>query len=177
MHDIESVEHRKDACKHRGNNCKIFGDVIRNREGGKGAAGHQQLLADCNDLDELCGVGVEINHVAGLFGGLSAGVHRDTDVSLSECGCVVGAIAGHRDELALRLLALDQVHLVFGLRFSEEVIDAGFAGDSGRCERVVTGNHDGANAHSTKMVEPLPHAAFHNIFEVNYAEGTVVFGD
>ena len=53
----------------------------------------------------LVGSRVEVDHVAGLLGGRRAGVHRHADVGLGERGGVVGAVAGHRDELAALLLA------------------------------------------------------------------------
>jgi hypothetical protein len=41
-------------------------------------------------------VGLEsVDHVAGFLGGLGAGVHGYAYVGLGECGCVVGAVAGH----------------------------------------------------------------------------------
>ena len=95
-------------------------------------AGDQQLLADLDDLDELRRVGVEVDHVAGLFGRRSAGVHGDADVGLRERGGVVGAVAGHRDELAALLLLADQGHLVLGLGLGEEVVDAGLFRDGPR---------------------------------------------
>ena len=57
----------------------------------------------------LVGLRVEIDHVAGFLGGLRAAVHGDAYVGLGERGSVVGAVAGHRDELAVSLLALDEV--------------------------------------------------------------------
>src|SRR5450755_3227046 len=42
---------------------------------------------------------------------------------------IVGAVTGHRDQLALRLFALDEVHLVLGFGLGKEIIDAGLAGD------------------------------------------------
>ena len=79
----------------------------------------------------LVGLRVEVDHVAGLLGGLRAGVHRHADVGLSQRGRVVGAVAGHRDEVAAGLLALDQRHLVLGRGLGEEVVDAGLVGDRG----------------------------------------------
>src|ERR1700757_838109 len=52
----------------------------------------------------LGGVGVEVDHVAGFLGGLGAGIHSNADIGLGERGRVVGAIAGHGDELTLALL-------------------------------------------------------------------------
>ena len=75
----------------------------------------------------LVGIGIEIDHVAGFFRGLGAGVHGDADVGLSERGRVVGAVAGHGDEFAAGLFAADQGEFVFGRGLGEEIIDAGFA--------------------------------------------------
>ena len=60
-------------------------------------AGHQQLLADLDDLDELGRVGIEVDHVAGLACGLGAGLHGDADIGLGEPR-IVGAVAAHGDE-------------------------------------------------------------------------------
>ena len=141
------------------------------------AAGDQQLLADLDDLDELRRVRVEVDHVAGLLGRLRAGVHRDADVGLRERGRVVGAVAGHRDELAARLLALDQRHLVLGRGLGEEVVDAGLVGDRRRGERVVAGDHHRADAHRAQLVEALAHARLDDVLEVDDAERAAVLGD
>ncbi len=177
VHDVERVEHGKDAGEHGRDDGEVLGDVVGDGEGGEGAAGHQQLLADGDDLDELGGVGVEVDHVAGFLGGLGAGVHGDAYVGLGQRGRVVGAVAGHGDELALGLLALDQVHLVLGLGLGEEVVDAGLAGDGGGGEGVVAGDHDGADAHGAELVEALLHAALDDVLEVDDAEGAAVLGD
>ena len=58
----------------------------------------KQLLADFDDFDQFGGIGIEVHHVGGLFGGLRSRVHRHADVGLRERGRVVGAVAGHRDE-------------------------------------------------------------------------------
>ena len=167
---FSAFERRKRAQEHRRNDGEVLGDVVRNRERRQGAARHQQLLADLDDLDQLRRVRVEIDHVAGFLRGLRAGVHRDADVRLSERRRVVGAVAGHRHELALGLLAPDQVHLGFGRRLGEEVVDAGFGGNGGRRQRVVAGDHHGADAHRPKMREPLADAALDDVLQVNHAE-------
>jgi hypothetical protein len=136
-----------------------------------------KLLADLDDLDQLGGVGVEIDHVAGFLGGLRAGVHGHAYVGLGQRGGVVGAVAGHGDELALGLLALDQVHLVLGLGLGEEVVDAGLAGDDGGGERIVAGDHDGADAHGAEAGEALLEAALDDVLEIDDAEGGGVLRD
>ena len=65
------------------------------------AARHEELLADLDDLEQLGRVGVEVDHVAGLLRRLRAGVHGHADVGLGQRRRVVGAVAGHGDELAL----------------------------------------------------------------------------
>ena len=80
--------------------------------------------------------------MAGLFSRLRAGVHRDADVGLRQRRSVVGAVAGHGDEPARGLLALDQFHLRFGSGLGKKVVDAGLFGDRRRRQRVVAGDHD-----------------------------------
>ena len=104
---IESEEHRRD-------DGEVFCDVIGDGKRGQGATGHQQLLADANDLDELGRVAVEVDHVAGFAGGLGAGVHGDADIGLSQSGGVVGAVTAHRDEVAALLFGADQSELGLG---------------------------------------------------------------
>ena len=94
----------KDAGEHRGDDGEVFGDVVGDGKGGERAAGHEELLADLDDFDELGGVGVEVDHVAGFLRGLRAGVHGDADVGLGEGRGIVGAVAGHGNELALALV-------------------------------------------------------------------------
>ncbi len=97
---LSALSTGKDAGKHRGDDGEIFRDVVGDGKGGECAAGHQQLLADLDDLDELGRVGVEVDHVARFFRGLGAGVHGHADIGLGERGSVIGTVAGHRDQLA-----------------------------------------------------------------------------
>ena len=90
---------------------EILGDVVGDAEGRQRAARDQELLADLDDLDELRRVRVEVHHVAGLLGRLRAGVHGDADVGLRQRGRVVGAVAGHRDQVPAGLLLADQGEL------------------------------------------------------------------
>ncbi len=77
--------------------------------------------------NQLGRIGIEIDHVAGFFGRLGAGVHRHADVGLRQRGRIVGAVTGHRHQLAFGLLFSDEPHLRFRRRFGEEIIDARFA--------------------------------------------------
>ena len=126
MLSLSSTLQAREAGEHRRDDGEVLRDVVGDRERRERAARDQQLLADLDDVDELRRVGVEVDHVPGFLGRLRAGVHRDADVGLRERGRVVGAVAGHRDEAAAPLLLLDERHLLFGRRFGEEVVDAGF---------------------------------------------------
>ncbi len=54
------------------------------------------------------------------------------------------------------LLLLDVVQLVLGRGLRQEIVDAGFGCDGGRGQRVVAGDHDGANAHGAKLRRCAP---------------------
>ena len=119
---------------------------------------------------ELRRVGVEVDHVGGFLRGRRAAVHRHADVGLGERGRVVRAVAGHRDEAALRLLVADELHLVFGLRLGDEVVDAGLRGDGRRRQLVVAGDHDRADAGAAHLLELGLDAGLDGVLEVDDAE-------
>ena len=154
-HDVEHGHRRVRDREHRRQNREVLRHVVGDRERRERAARHEQLLADLDDLDELGRIGVEIDHVGGFFGRLRAGVHRDADVGLRERRRVVRAVSGHRDEPPGALLALDQIHLRFGRRLGEKVVDAGLLRDGRGGQRIVAGDHDGANAHRAQAIEAL----------------------
>jgi hypothetical protein len=156
---------------------KILGEVVRDREGGQRTSGDQQLLADGDDLDELGRVRIEIDHVAGLARRHRAGVHRDPDVGLGERGRVVGAIAAHGEQLAFGLLGANQLELALRRRLGEEVVDARLRGDGGRGERVVAGDHDGADAHAPQLAKALPNAALDDVLEMDHAKQPAIAGN
>ena len=176
VHDVDAVEGREHAHEHRRDDGEVLGHVVGDREGRQRAAGDEQLLADLHDLDQLRRVRVEVDHVPGFLGGLRAGVHGHADVGLRERGRVVGAVAGHRHEVAAGLLAPDQRHLVLGGGLGEEVVDAGLLGDGRRGERVVAGDHHRADAHAAQLVEPLPHALLDDVLELDHPEGLAPLG-
>ena len=113
----------------------------------------------------------------GLARGLGAGVHRHPDVGLGQGRGVVGAVAGHRDQPAVRLLLLDQLELALRRRFGEEVVDAGLLGDLRRRQAVVAGDHDRADPHRPELVEARAHPLLDDVLEVDDAEDLVVAGD
>ncbi len=81
-HDVERAKLRIKGEKHRGNDCKVLGNVIGNRESCECAARHQQLLADLNNLDELGWIAIEIDHIPGLACGNRTRIHGNADIGL-----------------------------------------------------------------------------------------------
>ena len=169
-HDVEGRNGRERDHQHGGNDGEVFGDVVGDAEGGEGAARDEELLADLYDLDELGGVAVEIDHVAGLAGGLGAGVHGDADVGLGQRGGVVRAVTGHGDEVTGFLLRANAFQLHFRCGLSDEVVHAGLGGDGRGGQRVVASNHDCADAHFAQMREPFLDAALHHVLELDHAQ-------
>ena len=98
--------------QHRRNDREIFRHVVGDAEGRQRTAGDQHLFSDFDDVDELGRIAVEVDHVAGFARGLRAGVHGDADVGLGQRGRVVGAVAGHRDEMAVGLFLADALQFV-----------------------------------------------------------------
>lgn len=84
---------------------------------------HQELFADPYDVDEFGRIGVQVDHIAGLFGGRRAGVHGDPDIGLGQCRGVVGAVTGHRDHVAAGLLAADVGQFLLRGGFGQEIVD------------------------------------------------------
>ena len=176
-HDVERSEHRIGRGEHRRQDGEIFRHVIGDREGGERAAGHQQLFADLDDLDQLGRIGVEIDHVAGFARRLRAGLHRDADVGLRERRRVIGAVAAHGDQPAAGLLLADVGELVFRRGLGEEVVDARFGGDRRRGDRIVAGHHDGSDAHRAHRRETLLDARLDDVLEMDDAHQPAVLGD
>ena len=163
--------------EHRRQDREVLGDVVGDRERRQRSTGDQELLADLDDLDQLRRVRVEVDHVPRFLRGGRAGVHRHSDIGLSECGRVVRAVSGHRDHASVRLLVADQLELSLGRRFGEEVVHARLAGDDGGGHGIVAGDHHGADPHPAQLVEALLHAAFDDVLQVDDAESEVVLGD
>ena len=169
-HDVERVERRIGRRERGRDDREVLRDVVRDRERRERAARDEHLLADVDDLDELGRVRVEVDHVAGLFRRLRAGVHRDGDVGLRERRRVVRAVAAHRDEPALGLVLADQLELRLGRRLGQELVDAGLGRDRGRREPVVAGDHDGLDAHLAQLGEALADAALDDVAQLDDAE-------
>ena len=63
---------------------KIFRYVVRDGKSCQGAACHQKLFADLDDLDQFRRVRIEIDHVAGFLRCLAPRIHSHAYVSLRE---------------------------------------------------------------------------------------------
>ena len=136
-------------------------------------AGHEQLLADLDDLDELGRVAIEVDHVAGLLGGLGAGVHGHADVGLGQGRGVVGAVAHHGDELAAGLFLADVGELGLGRRLGDEVVDAGLVGDRFGRQRIVAGDHDDPQPHLAEPGEPFADALLEDVLELDQSDDLI----
>ena len=167
---LRAPELRVDAHEQRGQDREVLRDVVGDRERRDRAARDEQLLADLDDLEQLRRVRVEVDHVGRLLGRRRAAVHRQPDVRLGERRGVVGAVAGHRDEVAVRLLLADERDLRLGRGLGDEVVDAGLARDRRRGPRVVAGDHHRPDAHLAELGEALDEALLDGVLELDHAE-------
>ncbi len=161
--------------KDRRDDGEILSHVVGNRERGERAARHQQLFADLDDFDQLGRIGIKIDHVAGFARGLRAALHGNADIGLRESGRVIGAVAAHGDQPALRLLIADIAQLVLGRCLGDEIVNAGFRGNRRRRHRIVAGDHHGLDAHAAHGGEALLHVRLHHVFQVDDAEHAAAF--
>ena len=176
-HYIEHAEFRNGRDEQRRDDGEILRDVVGDREGGQRAARHQELLPDAHDLDELGGIAVEIDHVAGLAGGLRAALHGNADIRLRERGCVIGAVAAHGDETALALFVADIGQLVLRRGLGDEIVDAGLRRDRRRRDGVVAGDHHRADAHAAQLREPLLDVRLHDVLQMDDADDPSALGE
>ncbi len=156
VHDVEAVEARGST---PANIAGMMAKYLATSLAIENVVSAPRVMSSCLPISTISmsfvGFGVEVDHVAGLLGGLGAGVHGHADVGLGQRRGVVGAVAGHGDQAAAGLLPADQRHLVLGRGLGEEVVDAGLVGDGRGGERVVAGDHHRADAHGPQLVEAL----------------------
>jgi hypothetical protein len=176
VHDVQRRQLRVGGHEYGRDDGEVLGHVVGDAEGGEGAAGDEQLFADLDDLEELGRVGVQVHHVAGFFGRRRAGVHRHPDVGLRQGWRIVGAIPTHRHQLALGLLVADELEFVLRGRLRQEVVDAGFRRDGCRRQRVIAGDHDGADARPPQLGKALADATLDDVFEVDDPQQAAVLG-
>ena len=163
VHDVERRNRRERRHQHRRNDREIFCDVVRDTKRGQRTARDQHLFSDFNDVDQLGRVAVEIDHIAGFASRLSAGVHGDADIGLSECGRVVRSIACHGDQAAFALFGADALEFVLRRRLRHKIVDTGFGGNCRGCKRIVASDHHRADAHFSQLREPFFDTAFDHI--------------
>ena len=64
--------------------------------------------------------------------------------------------------------------LVLRRRLGEEIVDARFGGDGGGGQRIVAGDHDGADAHLAQLGEALADAALDDVLQMHEAEQVAI---
>ncbi len=67
--------------------------------------------------------------------------------------------------------------LVLGRGLGKKVVDPGFAGNGSGGQRIVAGDHHGANPHGPQLREAVANSSLDHIFEMNDAHGPPVLGD
>ncbi len=153
----------KSVHQHCRDDCKELGNIISHTERCERTARHQELFSDLDHFDQLGRVRIQIDHIAGFFGRLRPCIHRDTDVRLGKGWGVIGAVAGHRHEMAKGLLAANESQFVLRLGFSQKVVHSGFPGNGFRSQPIVARDHDRADAHGAKPFKPVLKSAFDDI--------------
>ena len=96
--------------------------------------------------DDAGQVALEKRDARALDGHVGAGTHRETDVGGGECGRVVDAVTGQRDDAAFVAEPLDDVALVVGQDLGLDPVDAEPTGHGLGGDLVVAGEHDDLDA-------------------------------
>ncbi|MNQ95039.1 hypothetical protein D3C85_1105800 [compost metagenome] len=177
MHQVQCPQLRVGGDEEGRQYGEILGHVVGDGEGGQGAPGDQQLLAHQHHVQQLGGVGVQIHQVARLLGGLGAFVHGQTHVRLGQGRCVVGTVTAHGDHAAIGLLLADIGQLLLRGCLGDEVIHPGLGGDGGGGQRVVPGDHHGADPHVTQDLEAGLDAWLDDVLEVHHPQQLLVGAD
>ena len=176
MHDVQHLQARVQRHQQRRDHREVLRQVVGDGERGQAAAGHEQLLADAHDLDELGGRGIQVHHVARLLGRLGAGVHGHGHIGLGQGRRVVGAVTGHGHEVPLGLVAANGRQLRLGGGLGDEVVQPRLGGDGRGRERVVAGDHDGLDAHGAQVGEVLADARLDDVLQMDDPEHLPVPG-
>jgi len=147
LHEVELAELRIGDEEHRRDNREILRHVVGDAECGQSASGHQHLLADLDDLDELRWVGIQVHHMPASFAACVPVFIATPDVSLGQCGRVVGPIAGHGHQSTSRLFFPNVSKLLLRCGLGKKIVDARFRGNGCRRQRVVAGDHHRFDPH------------------------------
>ncbi len=177
MHDVQSLQRRDGGDEQRRDDGEILGHVVGDREGGQRAARHQELLADLDDLDQFRGVIVQVDHVAGLLGGLRTAVHRHAHVGLRQRRGIVRAVAHHGDQFTGPLLPADVFEFILGAGFGDEVVDACLFGNVFCRQRVVARHHHGFHAHLAQTLETLADTRLDDVLQFDHTPDPLVLAD
>jgi hypothetical protein len=68
----------------------------------------------------------------------------------------------------------DELELGLGRRLGKEIVDARFGGDRRRRQRIVAGDHHGADAHPAQGREAVADAALDDVLEGDHAQQLAV---
>ena len=163
IHDVQSCKFWYGYHEEGRHNGKVFRHIVGDGEGGECATCHEQLLANLNDLNELCRVVVKIYHITSLLGRLSTAVHGHTHVGLCQCWSIVGAVAHHGNEFAVLLLCFNIVHFVFWLSLGNEIIHSSFLCDIFGSQWIVTSHHNCLHTHLMQTLKTLTDSLFNYV--------------
>ena len=141
----------------------VIGDAKRRQ----GSARDEHLFANFNDFDQFCRVGIKVHHITRLLGCLRTRIHGHAHIGLSQCRCVICAVACHGNQMSFRLFLSNQCQFIFGSRFGDEIVHTSFLGNSGGCKTVVTGYHYGLDPHRPESFKPVLKSSFHDVFQVD----------
>lgn len=87
---------------------------------------------------------------------------------------IAGLGGSHGHDLTLGLFLLNQLDLVLRLALCHKSIHAGFFGNGGSCQRIVTGTHNGLDPNLAEPLKSLYHAGLYRIFQVDDTQNLVV---
>ena len=121
-------------------------------------------------IQQLGRVAVQIDHVGRFPRCLSAVVHRHADVSLGQCRCVVGTVATHGHQSPVILLMANARQFFLGRGLGQHVIHTGFGRNGCGGQRVVTGDHHGANPQLAQLGKAFADTGFDHVLEVDRAK-------
>ncbi len=74
-------------------------------------------------------------------------------------------------------MTADQLQLLLGSRFGQEVVHAGLLGDLCRGEAIVAGHHHRRDPHPAQLLEAGAHPLLDDVLQVDDSEDVVVATD
>ena len=122
-------------------------------EGGQTAASDQQLLADFNHFQNFGRIAVKVHDIGSFLGRGCTGIHGQAHICLCQRGSIVGAVAGHGNNLAFRLLLFDHIDLILRFALGNETINTCFFCNGSRGKWIIAGAHDGFDTNRTQPLK------------------------